>query len=874
MSQKYDYLQNVKMYTNNVINTNDINYAKQNEIATCEKIEVREQEQQKFISLIMSGDTPINGMVLWHGLGSGKTLTSILTTRENNRNVVVFAPASLIGNYKREIDFAMNNNLLQKPNIEDYKTYFTKHGINCGFTEDLKKYNAKNVASTRKILKSYNQKNVASTRKITKKRHQKNTTARIAKSLQRTIKKWGGTNDYSNNEKEAASGLLSLFSSPRPPPPAPQNKDDKRAYISGIKTITALRQPPMPLPKPPQELINLSSDDVLLNINQTCNKQSIGKNNIKYPKNKKYVLDGKPNINTYYFYSSNGDLNNNNLSDYKYYFRENSFIVFDESQLFISKLYNSYKSKSGSFYYFYKRFIQYFHKNNLRALFLSGTPIVNNPAELGILFNMLKGDEHLFDVDDFNKIYELENKPPPYKYNFTNTERETQLHHLLEVSTVKNAEKFKQKTYGLLSYFGNIQSLLPQVSLSNDETGNLKYGYNNDGKPLFLIKECTMTKAQYTRVRLLDILIDLLSTKTDNSIKAENEYLINFKTISYDVAFMPNLNIKYEGDDYNIMQLLYNLIHDNPNVTTKEILYGNDEKYKIIKNMLNEIKTKLNLPKKNEFLYSVRNRKEGVSNFYRDYFIKLEELINAPEAQEFKDDKTNGDVLHDYSCKIYEICQTIKQNLKKKHIIYCESRRVNVILARALRAYCNMIEYMGNDVVSSENMYMFLTGVGEDNPEDDIFKYYNNEGKLRVNPVKKEEMIDYFNNQDKIKVVILNSAAAEGITLKQVNFVHLLQVPPNMSRLYQIIGRAIRNCTHKNAVDKTVKPILYFAVPPVGVISFKNRNIEAYEDIVNKNDTFLPYLKLLKNSSIDCSLTQKIKGNEQLKCFEDEIQDG
>jgi hypothetical protein len=104
--------------------------------------------------------------------------------------------------------------------------------------------------------------------------------------------------------------------------------------------------------------------------------------------------------------------------------------------------------------------------------------------------------------------------------------------------------------------------------------------------------------------------------------------------------------------------------------------------------------------------------------------------------------------------------------------------------------------------------------------------------------------------------------------LKGVNFVHILEIPPNMSRLYQIIGRAIRNCTHERTTDKTVTPILYIATHPTEASSsFPNRNIQSYVDIVIRNDTFLPYLNLLKQSSVDCLLTKEIAGNEDLACY-------
>ena len=56
---------------------------------------------QKFIRDYLSFESPYRGILLYHGLGSGKTCTSI-TIAENlktDKNIVVLLPASLRSNY-------------------------------------------------------------------------------------------------------------------------------------------------------------------------------------------------------------------------------------------------------------------------------------------------------------------------------------------------------------------------------------------------------------------------------------------------------------------------------------------------------------------------------------------------------------------------------------------------------------------------------------------------------------------------------------------------------------------------------------------------------------------------------------------------------
>ena len=67
------------------------------------------------------------------------------------------------------------------------------------------------------------------------------------------------------------------------------------------------------------------------------------------------------------------------------------------------------------------------------------------------------------------------------------------------------------------------------------------------------------------------------------------------------------------------------------------------------------------------------------------------------------------------------------------------------------------------------------------------------------------------NNGEKIKVVLISQAGAEGLDFKNVRQVHILEPWYNMNRIEQIIGRAVRNCSHKDLAfkDRNVNIYLY-----------------------------------------------------------------
>ena len=68
-------------------------------------IDINPFRQQKFVSDFLNENSPYRGLLLYHGLGSGKSGASILVAEGfTNRKVVVLVPASLENNYKDEIN--------------------------------------------------------------------------------------------------------------------------------------------------------------------------------------------------------------------------------------------------------------------------------------------------------------------------------------------------------------------------------------------------------------------------------------------------------------------------------------------------------------------------------------------------------------------------------------------------------------------------------------------------------------------------------------------------------------------------------------------------------------------------------------------------
>ena len=68
-------------------------------------------------------------------------------------------------------------------------------------------------------------------------------------------------------------------------------------------------------------------------------------------------------------------------------------------------------------------------------------------------------------------------------------------------------------------------------------------------------------------------------------------------------------------------------------------------------------------------------------------------------------------------------------------------------------------------------------------------------------------------NGSRIKIILGSPAIKEGVSLLRVRQVHIMEPYWNMSRLEQVIGRAIRFCSHKDVAyaEREVQVYIYIA---------------------------------------------------------------
>jgi superfamily II DNA or RNA helicase len=207
--------------------------------------------------------------------------------------------------------------------------------------------------------------------------------------------------------------------------------------------------------------------------------------------------------------------------------------------------------------------------------------------------------------------------------------------------------------------------------------------------------------------------------------------------------------------------------------------------------------------------------------------------------------------LQRYSPKFYRIIRKIKR-CSGTVFIYSNFKEF-----AGIKSFIKILEYYGFKNYSKH---------GEGRKR---FAIWSGDEKLS----KKEEIRSVFNmkentNGSKIKILLGSPAIKEGVTLLRVQQVHIMEPYWNESRLEQVIGRAIRYCSHKDMPPdkRKVKVYIYIAVA-----NNKESTIDQYiHHLADRKNKLVKQFELaMKEIAVDCTLNKyanSYRGEEPIKC--------
>ena len=261
----------------------------------------------------------------------------------------------------------------------------------------------------------------------------------------------------------------------------------------------------------------------------------------------------------------------------------------------------------------------------------------------------------------------------------------------------------------------------------------------------------------------------------------------------------------------------------------------------------------------------------------------LQRIMDITEGErifQYKSDSTPRifklDNLRKYSGKMHDICESI---MKSTGIVMVYSQYIDgglVPLALALEELGFMRSSAHHDLFKKppSDIKLDATTMQPGNLRSRTFKrakYAMITGDKSLSPDNAEEMklITSASNSrgHDVKVVLISQAAAEGLDFKFIRQVHVLEPWYNMNRIEQIIGRAVRTCSHKALPFKERNVQIYLHGSVMEDTNVEAADIYVYRLAELKAIQIGNVSRVLKECAADCIL------NASQRNFTEEIMD-
>lgn len=594
----------------------------------------------------------------------------------------------------------------------------------------------------------------------------------------------------------------------------------------------------------------------------------------------------------YTFLHYNG-MTRKSVTDLGENFFDNKVVIIDEVHNFISRISNnSLIAKS-----LYKMMMK---SVNSKMILLSGTPMINKPHEMAILINLVKGNMSRFNikfnVSKTNNIDEID-----FKNRIKNID-------YIEVDNLKGNMTIIPTPYG---FERNKKDKIQRVNnpiTDSDLIEKIKNTLKKDG---IQVKS---------------------STISTNTLLPENEEIFNSKFIDYDKKEITNQNLLarrilglisyfeyYNPDQYptlnetTFVKVKMSDEHFTKYMTLRQFEYEKEMKAKKFKkeNNNNEEDLKSNnvyrsfsravcnysFPNEIKRVYpSSFKQIQKEMDIHEDDNVVVESEVNddnnsykqqleiaLTQLYENKEKYLTGKGLKQYGPKYYKIIKNI--NDSPGHVlIYSQFRNVEglKIMELVFKAH----GYAQLNIKKENNVWKLdIKEVDKKKPKYIVFTSDKDKNKILMDiynsdfdlvPKEILEQLDVDNVEmnlhgNIIKALMITQSGAEGISLKNVRQVHIIEPYWNNIRVKQVIGRAVRANSHINLPknERFVDVYMYLTtfnkeqLKDSVVISreMKNTSDEYVLDISRKKAKIIDDIQdIMKKSAIDCSFNQD-------KCF-------
>ena len=640
---------------------------------------------------------------------------------------------------------------------------------------------------------------------------------------------------------------------------------------------------------------------------------------------------------------------------------DNSVVIIDEAHNFVSRIVNKLKKPKSIPYQLYNFLL---NASNCRVVLLTGTPIINYPNEIGILFNILRGyiKTFIFTINSTNKrinndiILKMFNDSNfrlfdflDYKDNklvitrnpfgFINQKKRgapkgTQKRKLKAGynKTKKGGGEDFDKYNGIkLDNTGNISdddfvSTIIRILKRNNvdvQEGNIHidnnkalpddkdefitlFGDSNSGglKNIDLFQKRILGLTSYFRSAQEQLLPSIV--KSDDNLDyhivlsemSEHQFSVyqKIRKIEADQERNAKKHKKKNADDDDISSTykIFSRLACNfafPDTIERPVPPKNkrnlDDDITTLPNQQppveynnffdNELDNDVDLGKDNN---NESNSEEIIS--YNKQIEKTLQLISAVN-QDGDSEFLSISALPTYSPKFLKVLQNITNDDNTGlHLLYSQFRTIEgigmmrlILLANGFSEFKLKKTSDGYDIDHFDTdpgkpRFVLYTGTETTEVKELIRNIYNSNWNLVPTNIVTKLLTKNDNNYygEIIKLFMITSSGAEGINLTNTRFVHIVEPYWHMVRIQQVIGRARRICSHKLLPPelRNVKVFLYMSsLNPDQLASDKHIELRdrdgnfttdqsLYNIAINKDQFNQQVLHAIKETAIDCEL--------------------
>ena len=195
--------------------------------------------------------------------------------------------------------------------------------------------------------------------------------------------------------------------------------------------------------------------------------------------------------------------------------------------------------------------------------------------------------------------------------------------------------------------------------------------------------------------------------------------------------------------------------------------------------------------------------------------------------------------LREYSEKMYQILRRIKRS-KGPVFVYSSFKSAGGLAAFATVLDANGYSNYSDTGKPGKKTYAVWSG-------DQTTQY------LR----EVQEHFNHSSNADgsRISIILGSPSIQEGVTLLRVRQVHMLEPVWNFARIQQILGRAVRYCSHKDlpSKDRVVQAFVYCST----LTGEQSIDEWIFDMAMNKRKVNKPFLKSIWENAVDCNLNKE-----------------